>query len=316
MKKVAVGIDIGGTNTVFGLVSREGETGREFSLKTRDFDQPESLAREIHQQMKEVLREKEAAGIGIGAPNGNFFRGTIEHAPNLSWKGIVELKQIFENEFQLPVYVNNDANLAALGEMIFGGAKGMKNFVSVTLGTGLGSGIIINGELHYGHTGFAGELGHTVAVPEGRPCGCGKKGCLEQYASVSGVQLSVREKIAAHQSNGLYKGVADENITGFFITEAARKGDEVALSAFETAGKMLGMRLADMVAILNPEAVFLFGGLANARELILEPTRKYLFEFSSPIFQDSVKLKISELLDKNAAVLGAASLVWHCENKK
>ncbi|MFH0894620.1 MAG: ROK family protein [Bacteroidota bacterium] len=318
MNKVAVGIDIGGTNTVFGLVGRDGEISRECCIKTTSFESPMLLAKSIYDTITKDFQKKESdlAGIGIGAPNGNFFKGTIEHAPNLAWKGIVELKSIFEECFHLPVYVNNDANLAALGEMVFGGAKGMQNFVSVTLGTGLGSGIVLNGELLYGHTGFAGELGHTVAVPQGRQCGCGKHGCLEQYASVTGVQISVHELISSGHSNGLYKGVPENEISGLFITEAARKGDPVALSAFDTAGKMLGMRLADLVALINPEAIFLFGGLANAKELILEPTKKYLYEFSSPIFQNSATLKISELLQKNAAVLGAGAMVWHYEQKK
>ena len=259
-----------------------------------------------------VGKEVEILGYGIGAPMGNINKGTIEYPADLPWKGIIPLAEIFSRHTSLPVLVTNDANAAAVGEMIYGGAKGMKNFVVITLGTGLGSGFVVDGKLVYGHDGFAGEIGHTVIRPgqSNRDCGCGRKGCLETYVSATGLKRTVLKILADRLEKSELRSYSFDELDSRKIYEAALRGDPIALEAFEHTGAMLGFKLADVVAHTNPEAIFLFGGLALAKELIFEPAREHMEKNLLHIYRDKVKLLPSELSTQNAAVLGASSLIW------
>lgn len=315
-KQIVVGIDIGGTNTVFGLVDREGKIFAEDTIKTTHYEEIEVYVAALYEKIM-VTRQKieedvEIIGFGIGAPMGNINKGTIEYAAGLPWKGIIPLADLFKKYTDLPVVVTNDANAAAVGEMVYGGAKGMKNFVVITLGTGLGSGFVIDGKLVYGHDGFAGELGHTAIRPgpSNRDCGCGRKGCLETYVSATGLKRTLLKVMAdSIQPSELRKFSFDE-LDAEKIHEAAKRGDYIAKRAFEHTGRMLGFKLADVVAHTNPEAIFLFGGLALAKELIFEPAKEYMEENLLHIYKGKVKLLPSELSTQNAAVLGASSLIW------
>ncbi|MCD4680065.1 MAG: ROK family protein [Bacteroidales bacterium] len=315
MTEVCIGIDIGGTNTIFGLVDKNGRILIEDSIRTSDHEEVEdflkALASKMNQTISEISEPIELKGIGIGAPNGNYYKGTIEFAPNLKWKGIIELVKMMKQYFPVPVFLTNDANAAAIGEMIYGGAKGMKDFFIVTLGTGVGSGFVINGNVVYGHDGFAGELGHTIVKENGRDCGCGQKGCLEAYASANGLKRTVCELIAKHSYSGMLKDKSCEDLSAKDIDTAARKGDTMALEAFEITGKILGKSLANTIAITSPEAIFLFGGLANAGKLILDPTKKHMEDNLLNIYKNKVKLLKSSLLEENAAILGSSALVWN-----
>jgi glucokinase len=315
-KPVAVGIDIGGTNTVFGFVDREGNILGEDSLKTSHYEEVEVFVAALYEKIM-VTKNKIGdsvviRGFGIGAPMGNINKGTIEHAADLKWKGIVPLAGIFRKYTDLPVIVTNDANAAAVGEMIYGGAKGMKNFVVITLGTGLGSGFVIDGKLVYGHDGFAGEIGHTAIRPgpSNRDCGCGRKGCLETYVSATGLKRSLLKIMADSNAPSELRRYSFDELDAKIIHDYAVKGDYIATRAFTHTGRMLGYKLADVVAHTNPEAIFLFGGLALAKDLIFEPAKEYMEENLLSIYKDKVKLLASELSTQNAAVLGASSLVW------
>lgn len=315
MKKVAVGVDIGGTNSVYGLVDEQGEIICEGVFSTRnypDFDQYiEELYIGIQSLLKRAGDEVELVGIGIGAPNGNYYTGTIEFAPNLVWKGVLNIVEKIKRYFPtVPVIITNDANAAAVGEMVYGGAKGMKDFLVVTLGTGLGSGFVANGKLIYGHDGFAGELGHVVVNKTGRICGCGRKGCLETYASATGIKRTVFKLLADHIEDSEFRRITYNDLTAEMITKAALNGDPIAIEAYEYTGKLLGEALADAVALTSPEAIFLFGGLAKAGKYIFEPTKKYMEQNLLAIFRNKVKLLPSGIDGKNAAVLGASALVW------
>lgn len=315
MKKVAVGVDIGGTNSVYGLVDEQGEIICEGVFPTRnypDFDQYiEELYIGIQSLLKRAGDEVELVGIGIGAPNGNYYTGTIEFAPNLVWKGVLNIVEKIKRYFPtVPVIITNDANAAAVGEMVYGGAKGMKDFLVVTLGTGLGSGFVANGKLIYGHDGFAGELGHVVVNKTGRICGCGRKGCLETYASATGIKRTVFKLLADHIEDSEFRWITYDDLTAEMITKAALNGDPIAIEAYEYTGKLLGEALADAVALTSPEAIFLFGGLAKAGKYIFEPTKKYMEQNLLAIFRNKVKLLPSGIDGKNAAVLGASALVW------
>ncbi|MFO7621438.1 MAG: ROK family protein [Bacteroidales bacterium] len=318
-KKIAVGIDIGGTNTVFGFVDRDGNILGEDRLRTNHYDEVEVFIAALYEKIMvishKITEPVELIGFGIGAPMGNINKGTIEHAAGLPWKGIIPLAEIFQRHTPLPVVVTNDANAAAVGEMIYGGARGMKNFVVITLGTGLGSGFVIDGKLVYGHDGFAGELGHTAIRPgsSNRDCGCGRKGCLETYVSATGLKRSLLKIMAdSIQPSELRKYSFDE-LDAELIHEAAKRGDPLARRAFEHTGRMLGFKLADVVAHTNPEAIFLFGGLALAKDLIFEPAKEFMEENLLSIYRDKVKLLPSELSTQNAAVLGSSSLIWSLE---
>ena len=315
-KQLVVGIDIGGTNTVFGFVDREGNILAEDRIKTAHYEKIEEYVAALYEKIMvtqlKIKDENEIIGFGIGAPMGNINKGTIEYAAGLPWKGIIPIADLFKRYTSLPVVVTNDANAAAVGEMIYGGARKMKNFVVITLGTGLGSGFVIDGKLVYGHDGFAGELGHTAIRPgpSNRECGCGRKGCLETYVSATGLKRTLLKVMAdSIQPSELRKFSFDE-LDAELIHEAAKRGDDLAKRAFEHTGRMLGFKLADVVAHTNPEAIFLFGGLALAKELIFEPAKEFMEENLLHIYKGKVKLLPSELSMQNAAVLGASSLIW------
>jgi glucokinase len=313
MEKMVIGIDIGGTYTKFGFVSETGELSCEGSLQTDKHPKVEDFIDELCGKLL-ALQEKgkyEIKGIGVGAPDANYYTGAIENAPNLKWRGFIDLSGLFKQHFNLPVAVTNDANAAALGELIYGNGKGMKHFIMITLGTGLGSGFVVDGKVVYGHDGFAGELGHVIAIPEGRQCACGKKGCLETYASAPGLKRTLFEMIATEIDHSDLRDISFNQLTAKMISEAARKGDKLALKAFDFTGKILGMKLSDAVAHTSPEAIFLYGGLAIAGYLIFTPTKKYMEENLLYVWRNKVKLMPSALLHKNVAVLGAGALIWN-----
>ena len=317
MKQLAVGIDIGGTNSVYGLVDREGNMYGEGVVPTKklpDFDQYlEELYIGIQGLVKNLDGEFEIIGIGIGAPNANYYNGTIEHAANLIWQGVIPFVEKMKRYYPtIPVLITNDANAAAIGEMVYGAAKGMKDFIVVTLGTGLGSGFVANGQLIYGHDSFAGELGHVIVnkTASARVCGCGRKGCLETYVSATGIKRTVFKLLADHIEDSEFLRITYDDLTAEMITKAALNGDPIAIEAYEYTGKLLGEALADAVALTSPEAIFLFGGLAKAGKYIFEPTKKYMEQNLLAIFRNKVKLLPSGIDGKNAAVLGASALVW------
>ncbi|MEG1648373.1 MAG: ROK family protein [Rikenellaceae bacterium] len=318
MKQLVVGIDIGGTNSVFGLVDNEGNMYGEGVVPTKkfpDFDQYlEELYIGIMSLIKKLGEDKyEIIGIGIGAPNGNYYNGTIENAANLEWKGVVPFVEKMKRYFpSVPVIITNDANAAAIGEMVYGGAKGMKDFIVVTLGTGLGSGFVANGQLVYGHDSFAGELGHVIVnrTVSGRMCGCGRKGCLETYVSATGIKRTAFKLLADHLEDSEFRNISFNDLTAEMITKAALNGDPLAIEAYDYTGMLLGQALADAVTITSPEAIFLFGGLAKAGKYIFEPTKKYMEMHMLANFRNKVKLLPSGIDGKNAAVLGASALIW------
>jgi glucokinase len=312
--KIVLGVDIGGTNTKFGYVESSGHCLASSTMLTNG-TQPAAvffnrLQENAGRLFSNLSKEYELAGIGIGAPNANFYRATIEHPPNLGWE-FVDVRAELGKYFDIPVAVTNDANAAALGEMLFGAAQGMKNFIAITLGTGLGSGIVANGELLYGADGFAGEIGHTIVDPNGRQCGCGRRGCLETYCSANGLCRTVQELICNTTIPSGLRSVSYEELTAERIFESARRGDPLALQAFETCGNTLGLKLADSVAHLSPEAIILLGGLAAAGDLIFNPAKRSLEEHLFPIFRNKVKLLPSKLAEGNTAILGASALIWN-----
>ncbi len=316
MKKVALGIDIGGTNTDLAFVDHDGHFLSEDRLSTSSFPQPEvfvaALVEKAKLMKKNLQEEIEIIGIGIGAPMGNINKGTIEEPADLPWKGITPLADLIREHIDLPILVTNDANAAAVGEMIYGGAKGMKNFAVITLGTGLGSGIVVDGKLLYGQDGFAGEVGHTIVRPgrSNRECGCGRFGCLETYVSATGLKRTLFKIMSDSIENSELREMSFNKMTSLDIAEAAERGDLLAKRAFEHTGEMLGLKLADLVAHTNPEAIFLFGGLTLAKGLIMEPTERAFHENLLSIYRGKVKLLTSGLNSKNSAVLGAAALAW------
>ena len=306
MKKVAAGIDIGGTNTIFAWVSEAGDILWSNSVSTTTFATAKALVSEVCDQLKSNLLG-EAVGLGVGAPSANFYTGCIEHAPNLNWGDIVPLQQYFEVEMQLPTIVTNDANAAAIGEQVYGVAKGMKDFMMVTLGTGLGSGFVANGELIYGHDGFAGELGHTTVEKNGRLCGCGRNGCLETYVSATGIVRTAKEFLDKSSNSSL----ADiDVITSKSIYDAAIAGDKLALEIFDFTAEKLGFSLANTVAITSPKMIVLFGGLAQSGDLLIKPTKKYLEKYVLSIFKNKIEIVPSKLNASDAAILGASALAW------
>jgi glucokinase len=317
--QLVAGIDIGGTNTAIGLMDRDGNILVEDRLKTSNFPETEKYVAALYEKVmtnfKKVQEGHELIGIGIGAPMGNINKGTIEYPANLPWKGIIPLADLFKSHTSLPVMVTNDANTAAVGELVFGGAKNMRNFVVITLGTGLGSGFVIDGKLVYGHDGFAGELGHTTIKPglSTRECGCGKKGCLETYVSANGLKRTLFKILADSLQPSELRKYSFNDMEAEMIHKAAKNGDPLAKKAFEDTGRLLGIALANVVAHTNPEAIFLFGGLALAGELILEPARETMEEYLLSIYRGKVKILMSELNTRNAAVLGAGSLIWTLE---
>ncbi|MGQ7871407.1 ROK family protein [Sunxiuqinia sp. sy24] len=320
MKKVAIGVDIGGTNTAIGVVDEAGNVMVKDSIPTPAHGNLEQYIEELTVAIKELIKsvklvnsDLEVLGIGIGAPNGNYYSGTIEYAPNLSFKGVLPLVELLKKSFPEldALALTNDANAAAIGEMIYGGAKGMKNFVMYTLGTGVGSGIVVNGDLVYGADGFAGECGHTVLIPGGRSCGCGTKGHLEAYCSASGMKRTAFEIMVRDNANdSLLADKSFKELDSKMIFDAAEKGDKVALEVFELTGKWLGQGLADTVHHLSPEAIFLFGGPTAAGDYIFKPTKASMEAYLLPIFKDKIKILPSKLKQGDAAIVGASALVW------
>lgn len=315
MKEVTAGIDIGGTNTKFGIVDREGNVLFQSNLSTQEFNEFSDYLKELSDKLREALNNLDnhhkLIGIGVGAANGNYYKGTIEHATNLKWKGIIPLADMLKQEFDVPALVTNDANAAAVGEMVYGAAKGLKDFIVITLGTGLGSGIVSNGQLVNGKHGIAGELGHTTVNYAGRHCNCGKRGCLETYVSATGIKRSVYKLLADHLEPSELRGISFDNLNTKMITEAAMRGDIVARAAFEYTGRILGTKLAETVVHTDPEAIFLFGGLSLAGDLIFKPTIKHMEANLMPVFRGKVKVLPSGLQNQVAPILGASSLVWN-----
>ena len=301
--KYALGIDIGGTNTIVGLVNKEGKVLGTDSVKTQSFPVLEEYVKTVSKLAKDLIAKNNVSiddivGLGIGAPNANYYTGNIEMAPNLPWKqDKVPLAKMFREELNIPVTITNDANAAALGEKMYGVAKDMDNFIMITLGTGVGSGIVINGQLVYGHDGFAGELGHVIIERNGRLCGCGRRGCLETYCSATGIVRTAKERNTPF-------------LTSKDIYDAAVKGDETAIDIFKETGTRLGRAFADMVVFSSPEAFVLFGGLAKAGDFIVKYTKEAMEEAIMPIFKGKVKILLSTMKDADAAVLGASALAW------
>jgi len=314
MKKVVAGVDIGGTNTVYGLVDEKGKVLSQGSFKTTDYPKVENFVTALTGAIRKLLtadKEYKLAGIGIGAPDANYHRGTIEHAPNLAWKGIVPLADLIKKKINVPVVVTNDANAAAMGEMIFGGAKKMKDFIVLTLGTGLGSGIVIDGKMVYGHTGFAGELGHMTVVPNGRECGCGRKGCFETYASATGLVKTVIHLMSEMRDESPLRDIPVSKLTSKKIAEAAAKKDPIAVRAMNETAEILGFGIINSIVFSSPEAIFLFGGLAQAGELLFKPVRAYLEKNNYVLMKNTVKILPSGISESNGAVLGSAALIWN-----
>ncbi len=307
-KQFALGIDIGGTNSAYGLVDNLGNIAYETSLPTTNFDQPEDLVLAIFNDLQQRDLIDSIIGISIGAPNGNHFTGNIEYAPNLKWKGIIPLAKLFQEKFNKPSQLTNDANAAAIGEKLFGNAKDLANFVTITLGTGLGSGIIIDNEIVYGEEGFAGEFGHIRVIPNGRICGCGRKGCLETYASSTGVKRSIQELDSVNKSSSILLNI--EHPEAIDVFEAAKNGDLFSNEIIEFTAQILGSSLADFTCFSNPKAYVLFGGIAQSGEKFAERVKFYLEESLLSIFKNKIEIRISSLHDKNAAILGAAATVF------
>ena len=315
-KPYAIGIDVGGTNTVAGIVDKRGQIILSGSIKTGKHSQVENYLDEltglINDLIEKTTTKDQIKGIGAGTPNGNYFTGSIEFAPNLPWKGVIPFAQMLEDRVGIPVALTNDANAAAIGEMTYGAARGMKDFIVITLGTGVGSGIVVNGQLVYGHDGFAGELGHVIVRRHnGRLCGCGRSGCLEAYSSATGMARTAREYLELKpEVNSRLRDIPAEDITSKDVFDAAMAGDEMAKDIFKVTGEMLGEAFADFVAFSSPEAIILFGGLARSGDLIMNPIRESMEKNMLPIYRDKIKLLFSELKESDAAVLGASALGW------
>ena len=317
IKPYVIGLDLGGTNSVFGIVDSRGDIKATTAIKTQGYPTAEQYVDACVAALQPIIEECGGIGkikaMGIGAPNGNYYSGTIEFAPNLEWghDGIVPLAKMFEERLGIPVALTNDANAAAIGEMIYGVARGMKNFIVITLGTGVGSGIVINGQVVYGCDGFAGELGHVIMRREnGRPCGCGRAGCLEAYCSATGVARTARELLATTDRPSLLRELNPEDITSLDVSIAAGKGDALAKEIYEFTGKMLGEACADFAAFSSPEAFIFFGGMTKAGDLIMEPIKKAYDENVLNIFKGKAQFLVSGLEGASAAVLGASAVGW------
>lgn len=307
---LVLGIDLGGTNTVFALVNKAGKIVWESVFPTTNYSDFQDLSADIFKACKnqQSVDFKQIQAIGIGAPNGNYYSGCIEFAPNLPWGDKIEVVNIMQGHFQLPSFITNDANAAAIGEKVFGHAQNMKEFGVITLGTGLGSGIVVHGKVLYGYRGFGGEFGHIVVENQGRFCGCGNEGCLETYVSATGIKNTAIELMATSKDASILRN--EKYISGKTIQEAALKGDALALQCFEITAKYLGKALAVYSSIFDPEAIFLFGGLSLAGDLLLNPTRKYMEENLLAFHKGKIKLMQSALDNNTAAILGASALAW------
>lgn len=317
MKPYVIGLDLGGTNSVFGIVDSRGDIKATTAIKTQGYDTVEDYVNASVEALKIIIDQvggiDKIKAMGIGAPNGNYYKGTIEFAPNLSWghSGIVPLADMFSKKLGVPVALTNDANAAAIGEMTYGVARGMKNFIVLTLGTGVGSGIVINGQLVYGCDGFAGELGHVIMRRvNGRSCGCGRNGCLKAYCSATGVARTAREFLETTEEDSVLRQIDPDKITSLDVSLAANKGDQLALRVYEFTGEMLGEACADFAAFSSPEAFIFFGGLTKAGDLIMKPIKKSFDEHVLKIFKDKAKFLVSGLDGSSAAVLGASAIGW------
>ena len=318
MKPYVIGLDLGGTNSVFGIVDARGEIKATTAIKTGKYERVEDYVKASVEALQPVIEQvggiEKIKAMGAGAPNGNYYNGTIEFAPNLPWahNGIVPLAKLFSDALGIPVALTNDANAAAIGEMVYGVARGMKNFIVITVGTGVGSGIVVNGQLLYGHDGFAGELGHVTMVrgAEGRSCGCGRTGCLEAYCSATGVARTARELLSKTNRPSLLREMNPEDITSLDVSIAAGKGDELAKEIYEFTGRMLGEACADFAAFSSPEAFIFFGGMVKAGDLIMEPIKRAYNDHVLPIFRNKAQFLVSGLDGASAAVLGASAIGW------
>ena len=314
-KPYVIGMDMGGTNTVFGVVDARGNVISKSAIKTNTHEDVNLYINDLHVELMKLIEIaggiNKFKGIGVGAPNGNYYTGNIEFAPNLPWKGVIPFANLMAEKFGIPAALTNDANAAAVGEMTYGAARGMKNFIMITLGTGVGSGIVIDGKVVYGHDGFAGELGHVIVMRNnGRLCGCGRSGCLEAYASATGVARSAREILEISTKASILRNIPSDDLTSKDVFDAAMEGDEVAKEIFQFTGKILGEAFADFVTFSAPEAIVLFGGLAKAGDLILKPIVENMEKNMLNIWKGKVKVLFSELKEADAAVLGASALAW------
>ena len=319
LKPYVIGLDLGGTNSVFGIVDARGEIKATTAIKTGGYDNVNDYVKAAVEALQPIIETvggiEKIKAMGIGAPNGNFYKGTIEYAPNLPWAHtcVVPLADLFSKALGgLPVALTNDANAAALGEMTYGAARGLKNFIDITLGTGVGSGIVIDGKMVYGCDGFAGELGHVVMVrgKEGRTCGCGRTGCLEAYCSATGVARTAREFLEKSDEPSLLREIKPEDITSYEVSIAASKGDALAKRVYDSTGKMLGEACADFAAFASPEAFVFFGGLTKAGDLLMKPLKESYDNAVLPIFKGKAKFLVSTLDGSSAAVLGASAVGW------
>ncbi|MEO8763589.1 MAG: ROK family protein [Ginsengibacter sp.] len=312
----AIGIDVGGTNTKFGIVNHRGEISNRGDISTSGHTSVGKFIDQLFEELKPAIAEiggdELIKGIGVGAPNGNYYNGTIEYAPNLQWKGIIPLASLISKKFNKPCSLTNDANAAAVGELMYGAGRGMRDFIMITLGTGVGSGIIANGQLIYGHDGFAGELGHTIIRPGGRlHWGTGMKGSLETYASATGIAITAKELLDERlNEESILRMIPHEKIDAKAVFEAAVKGDKIAKEVFKFTGQILGEALANFIMFSSPEAIILFGGVIKAGKILMNPVKKHMEKNLLPIFQNKVKLLFSELKESDAAILGASALVW------
>ena len=325
MKDAVVGIDIGGTFTKFGIIDRIGNILLEGSVPTDQTDDIKvylaTLTGAVDKAISELGNSVSIKGVGVGAPNGNYKSGSIEFAANLDWarNKVIPFVALLQEHFKVPAAVTNDANAAALGEMIYGGAKGMKDFILITLGTGLGSGIVVNGELLYGHNSFAGEVGHIrvdMGDENSRLCGCGNRGCLETYASAPGIKRTVFELLAKYNGNSELSKYSFEQLNSEIVYQAATRGDKLALEAFRKTGEILGLKLADAVHVTAPEKIFLFGGLAKSGDYILKPTRESFEKHVLTVWKGKVPIELSQLAEGNVAILGASALIWQELNRQ
>ncbi len=315
LETLAIGIDIGGTNTKYGIVNHRGEILEKGELKTEAYPVFENFVDALYQTLTPIIKKfattGRVKGIGIGAPNGNYYSGTIEYAPNLHWKGIVPIADMVRKKFMLPASLTNDANAAAVGEMMYGAARGMKDFIMITLGTGVGSGIVANGSVIYGHDGFAGELGHTIIRPGGRKhWSTNLLGSLESYCSATGIVITAKEMLKASKEDCLLRKYDIEFLDSKTVYDCAMQGDALALETYRFTGQILGEALANFIMFSSPEAIILFGGVIKAGDLILKPAREHMEKNVLPIYRNKVKLIFSELAEADAAILGASALVW------
>ena len=314
-KSLVIGLDLGGTNSVFGVVDSKGEIIATTSIKTQAYPSVDQYIMESVKVIKQIAEQvggmEKIRAMGIGAPCGNYYKGTIEHAANLVWaKGIVPLANMFVNELGIPVVVTNDAKAAAMGEMKYGVAVGMNNFVELTLGTGVGSGIVANGQLIYGFDGFAGELGHMIVEPDGRPCGCGRKGCLETYCSATGVVRTAIAMLEESPEATSLRDIATDKLTSYEVYKAAMAGDAMAQEVFKQTGRRIGIACANIATFLSPEAFIFFGGLAQAGELLLRPIEEAYNENVLSLYKGKARFLMSGLDGAKAAILGASAIAW------